>query len=368
MKFKCEKYLIQNACQTASRAAASKSPIPALEGLLISAGAGVTVTGYDLKKGIFTNIAADVEEAGSVVIEARFLNEMLRRLPEGIVSFDCAEDCKVSVRCGRSKYDIIGIESAEYPEIQKVEGLNRVSLPQKILKSMINETIFAIAETDVRPVYTGTLFEIEDGKLTLVSVDGYRLAKRTEIPEEAAMENCTFIVPGSALADIERICADTSDEVEISVGDKHIEFKIGDTVVITRRLEGDFLNYKKAIPATFKYEIKISRSEFLSTVDRVSLIVDEKNKTPVRVICGDGMISCNCVTPLGKAEDVCICEGSGEDLLIGFNDRYLKDALKAAEGEDIKLCVNTASSPCVIVPAEGEEKFTYMVLPVRLHA
>jgi DNA polymerase-3 subunit beta len=328
----------------------------------------VTVTGYDLKKGIFTNIAADVEEAGSVVIEARFLNEMLRRLPDGIVSFDCAEDCKVSVRCGRSKYDIIGIESAEYPEIQKVEGLNRVSLPQKILKSMINETIFAIAETDVRPVYTGTLFEIEDGKLTLVSVDGYRLAKRTEIPEEAAMENCTFIVPGSALADIERICADTSDEVEISVGDKHIEFKIGDTVVITRRLEGDFLNYKKAIPATFKYEIKISRSEFLSTVDRVSLIVDEKNKTPVRVIFGDGMISCNCVTPLGKAEDVCICEGSGEDLLIGFNDRYLKDALKAAEGEDIKLCVNTASSPCVIVPAEGEEKFTYMVLPVRLHA
>ena len=336
MKFKCEKYLIQNACQTASRAAASKSPIPALEGLLISAGAGVTVTGYDLKEGIFTTFAADVEEAGSVVIEARFLNEMLRRLPDGIVSFDCAEDCKVSVRCGRSKYDIIGI--------------------------------FAIAETDVRPVYTGTLFEIEDGKLTLVSVDGYRLAKRTEIPEEAAMENCTFIVPGSALADIERICADTSDEVEISVGDKHIEFKIGDTVVITRRLEGDFLNYKKAIPATFKYEIKISRSEFLSTVDRVSLIVDEKNKTPVRVIFGDGMISCNCVTPLGKAEDVCICEGSGEDLLIGFNDRYLKDALKAAEGEDIKLCVNTASSPCVIVPAEGEEKFTYMVLPVRLHA
>ena len=296
------------------------------------------------------------------------INEMLRRLPDGIVSFDCAEDCKVSVRCGRSKYDIIGIESAEYPEIQKVEGLNRVSLPQKILKSMINETIFAIAETDVRPVYTGTLFEIEDGKLTLVSVDGYRLAKRTEIPEEAAMENCTFIVPGSALADIERICGDTSDEVEISVGDKHIEFKIGDTVVITRRLEGDFLNYKKAIPATFKYEIKISRSEFLSTVDRVSLIVDEKNKTPVRVIFGDGMISCNCVTPLGKAEDVCICEGSGEDLLIGFNDRYLKDALKAAEGEEIKICVNTASSPCVIVPAEGEEKFTYMVLPVRLHA
>ena len=182
------------------------------------------------------------------------------------------------------------------------------------------------------------------------------------------MENCTFIVPGSALADIERICGDTSDEVEISVGDKHIEFKIGDTVVITRRLEGDFLNYKKAIPATFKYEIKISRSELLSTVDRVSLIVDEKNKTPVRVIFGDGMISCTCVTPLGKAEDVCICEGSGEDLLIGFNDRYLKDALKAAEGEEIKLCVNTASSPCVIVPAEGEEKFTYMVLPVRLHA
>ena len=368
MNFSCEKYLLQNACATASRAAASKSPIPALEGLLIQAGEKITVTGYDLKKGIYTSLEADVKESGSVVVGARLFGEMMRRLPDGIVSISKDINNNVNVKCGKSEFNFMGISAQDYPEMPSVDGLNNITLPQNILSGMINQSIFAVADNDVRPIYTGTLFNIEGDELTLVSVDGYRLALRREKFESAHMENCSFVVPGSALTDVERICSDSDEPAEISVGTKHISFCIGGTVVVSRRLEGEFLNYKKSIPESFKYTVKVDRSEFMSTIDRVSLIVSEKNSSPVRMSIGDGSIHCLCVTPIGRAEDTCTCEGDGEGLEIGFNDRYLKDALKAAGKDELHVCLNTASSPCIIKAADGSDNFTYMVLPVRLHA
>lgn len=369
MKFTCEKYLLQSACTIASRATASKSPIPALEGLLIQAGTDVRVTGYDLKEGIYTNIGADIESPGSIVVGARLFGEMIRRLPDGIVSISSDENNNVNVKCGKSEFNFMGISADDYPEMPSVEGLNNINLPQKILKSMINQTIFAVSDNDVRPIYTGTLFEIDGEELTLVSVDGYRLAKRREKIEGKPMEDCSFVVPGSALSDIERICGDDEKNVSIAVGAKHISFSIGETVVVTRRLEGEFLNYRKSIPEKFRFTVQVERSEFMSTIDRVALIVSEKNSSPVRLSFNDGAIDCLCITPIGKAEDVCICEGSGEGLEIGFNDRYLMDALKAASGTDkLNICLNTASSPCVIDAADGSGAFTYMILPVRLRA
>ena len=368
MKFSCEKYLLQSACGTASRAAASKSPIPALEGLLLQAADRLTVTGYDLKKGIYTQLEADVKEQGSVVVGARLFGEMIRRLPDGIVTISTDVNNNVNVKCGKSEFNFMGISPEDYPEMPVVDGVNNIALPQKILGSMINQTIFAVADNDMRPIYTGTLFDIEGEELTMVAVDGYRLAKRSEKLETAKMENCSFVVPGSALADIERICGDSEELVKISVGAKHISFSIGETVVISRRLEGEFLNYKKSIPDSFKYTVKVDRGEFMSAIDRVALIVSERNTSPVRMNFNDGSIDCLCVTPIGRAEDVCTCEGSGEGLQIGFNDRYLKDALKAAGTEELNVCLNSASSPCVITAADGSENFTYMILPVRLHA
>lgn len=368
MKFTCEKYLLQSACAVTGRAAASKSPIPALEGLLIQAGANVRITGYDLKKGIYTNIEADVAELGSVVVGARLFSEMIRRLPDGMVTVSTDGSCNVNVKCGKSEFNFIGISPDDYPEMPDVSGQSEIELPQKILKSMINQTIFAVSDNDVRPIYTGTLFEVEGDTLTLVSIDGYRLAKRTETLENAGFESGSFVVPGSALSDIERICADSDDKVSISVGAKHISFRIGETVVITRRLEGEFLNYRKSIPEAFRYTVQVERSEFMSTIDRVSLIISEKNSSPVRMTVNDGTIECRCVTPIGKAEDVCICEGSGEGMEIGFNARYIMDALKASGKDKLNLCLNTASSPCIITAADGTESFTYMILPVRLRA
>lgn len=368
MKFSCEKYLLQSACGIASRAAASKSPIPALEGLLLQASDRLTVTGYDLKKGIYTQLEAEVKEQGSVVVGARLFGEMIRRLPDGIVTISTDINNNVNVKCGKSEFNFMGISPEDYPEMPVVDGVNNIALPQKILGSMINQTIFAVADNDMRPIYTGTLFDIEGEELTLVAVDGYRLAKRSEKLESARMENCSFVVPGSALADIERICGDSEELVKISVGAKHISFSIGETVVVSRRLEGEFLNYKKSIPESFKYTVKVDRGEFMSAIDRVALIVSERNTSPVRMSFNDGNIDCLCVTPIGRAEDVCTCEGSGEGLQIGFNDRYLKDALKAAAKEELNVCLNSASSPCIITAADGSENFTYMILPVRLHA
>ena len=368
MRLSCEKYLLQSACAIASRAAASKSPIPALEGLLLQASDRLTVTGYDLKKGIYTQLEAEVMEQGTVVVGARLFGEMIRRLPDGIVTISTDVNNNVNVKCGKSEFNFMGISPEDYPEMPVVDGMNNIALPQKILGSMINQTIFAVADNDMRPIYTGTLFDIEGDELTLVAVDGYRLAKRSEKLESARMENCSFVVPGSALADIERICGDSEELVKISVGAKHISFSIGETVVVSRRLEGEFLNYKKSIPESFKYTVKVDRGEFMSAIDRVALIVSERNTSPVRMSFNDGNIDCLCVTPIGRAEDVCSCEGSGEGLQIGFNDRYLKDALKAAAKEELNVCLNSASSPCIITAADGSENFTYMILPVRLHA
>ena len=368
MKFSCEKYLLQNACSTAARAAASKSPIQALEGLLLQVSATeVKVTGYDLKKGIYTSFPADVVQGGSLVVNCRLFGEIIRKLPDGIVTVT-TDDLNINVKCGKSDFNIMGIDPKDYPEMPEVDGQNQIALPEKILRSIINQTIFAVADNDVRPIYTGTLFEVSGEELTLVSVDGYRLAKRSEKLDGAHMQDCRFVVPGTALSDVERICEDSDDLVSISVGQKHISFSIGETVVVTRRLEGEFLNYKKSIPENFRHVLKVERAEIMTVIDRVSLIISEKNSSPVHLILNEGSIQCSCATPIGKAEDVCLCEGSGEGLEIGFNDRYLMDALKAAGKDELLLCLNTASSPCILKAADGSEAFTYMILPVRLRA
>ena len=365
MKFSCEKYLLQNACSTAARAAASKSPILALEGLLLEAGADVKVTGYDLKKGIYTSFAADVAQGGAIVVNSRLFGEIIRKLPDGIVTV-ATDNLNINVKCGKSDFNIMGLSPDDYPEMPVVDEQKQITLSEKTLRSMINQTIFAVADNDVRPIYTGTLFEICEDELTLVSVDGYRLAKRSEKLGETYEDICRFVVPGAALSDIERICEDSDDPVSIAVGQKHISFSIGETVVVSRRLEGEFLNYKKSIPESFRHILKVERSEFMAVIDRVSLIISEKNSSPVHLFLNDGNIECSCITPIGKAEDVCLCEGNGEGMEIGFNDRYLMDALKAAGKDELLLCLNTASSPCILKAADESDAFTYMILPVRL--
>lgn len=368
MNFTVEKSLLQNAVMIATRAVPSKSPISALEGLLVEAGQTITITGYDLKEAIYTTIEADVFEQGVMVVNARFFGELIRRLPDGMVNVNCDEhNNTIHIKCGKSEYDIPGLDFSDYPEMPHFSELKTLEIPQDVLANMISRSLFAVSKEETRPVYTGTLFEIEGNELTLVSVDGYRLARRVDRIESSRLEDCSFIVPGFALADIEKICDNNEEPVKIAVGEKHISFTMGMTVVITRRLEGDFLNHRKSVPENFRFTVKVDRQELIAAIDRVALVLSEKNGSPVRMTFRDGTIDCRCITPIGKAEDICTCEGSGEDLEIGFNDRYLLDALKAAEKDEIFVCLNTSSSPCIIKAADGSENFTYMILPVRLH-
>ena len=368
MKFSCEKYLLLAAVNTAGRCAAAKSPIPALEGLLIEAGADVKITGYDLKKGIYTHFPADVSEPGAIVLGAKIFSEIVRSLPDGIVTVSCTDSLAVTIRCEASVFNIMGSDAEEYPELPSVDTEKTIGLPQSILGQMIRQTIFAVSDNESRPVYTGELFAIESDALTLVAVDGYRLALRRESVDGASMAGESFIVPGTALSDLEKLCADTEDKVEITVGLKHISFTVGDTVLVTRRLEGEFLNYKKSIPQDFNIRVNIQRGDLLRVVSRVSLIIEEKIKNPLRLTFNDGELSLTCATGVGKADDRCPIDGDGKGLEIGFNNRYLLDALKAAPSDELTLCLNTDSSPCVIVAADGTENFSYMILPVRLKA
>lgn len=369
MKFSCEKYLLQQAIAIASRCSASKSPIPALEGLLIEAGQDVRVTGYDLKKGIFTTFPADVAEPGAIVLNTRLFGEIVRSLPDGVVTVEI-ENLSVKIRCENSDFAIMGTDAGEYPELPIVDRQNAVSIPQNVLSRMIRQTIFAVSDNESRPVYTGSLFEISGDSLAIVAVDGYRLALRKEVVEAGDVEDCSFIVPGAALSDVEKLCADAEDKVEITVGAKHISFVIGDTTLISRRLEGEFLNYKKSIPTEFGTVVKVSRAGFMETVSRVSIVIDEKTKNPLRVNVGPGQMNISCRTGIGSASELCPAE-TREDITpftIGFNNRYLLDALKAAPAEDIQVGLNSASSPAVILPADGGDSFSYMILPVRLRA
>ena len=368
MKFTCEKYVLQAAISTTARAAAAKSPNPALEGLLIEAANGVKITGYDLVKGIYTSIVADVAEPGSVIISARLFDNIIRSLPDEIVTISTDGNNLTRIICGDADFSIAGSDSDNYPELPSIDEQKAISIPQKIMKEMINQTLFAVSDNEARPVYTGALFEISGTTLTVVSVDGYRLALRREQLENGDIPDCSFIAPGSALQDVEKMCGDSDDMVSIVLGAKHISFGVGKYVLITRRLEGEFLDYKKAVPSDYKHELTVKRTALLGAIDRVSLLIDDRIKNPLRCTFGDGKVNMQCITGLGKGEDICHYQGDAMGIEIGFNNRYLQDALKAAPADELKIRLISGSSPCVIVPSDDSDKFLYMILPVRLKA
>lgn len=367
MKFTCEKYLIQSAVSTASRAAAVKSPVISLEGLLIEAvGDTVTISGYDLKTGITTKIPADVKETGDIVLNARLLGEIIRKMPGDDITISVSENFMTKITGGMSEFEIMATPADDYPELPVVDYANSISIKQKTLKAMISQTCFAVSDNEARPILTGALFEAEGENLTVVAVDGYRLALRKEPLEEAAVNAYSFVVPGTALSEVEKIVSDSEDVVSINIGLKHIMFKIGDTVLISRRLEGEFLNYRKSVPMTGKFDVKANCRSVIEAVERVSLIISDKLKSPVRCTFDDNVLRLITSTTLGKASDECPIDGSAEGLEIGFNNKYLLDALKAAPADEIIIRLSSGTLPCLILPADGSDNFLYMVLPVRL--
>lgn len=368
MKFSCEKALLQAAISTTSRAVSPKSSIPALEGILLEAGSDLRLTGYNLETGIRTIVPADIREEGTLVLGARLFGEIVRKLPDDIVTFQ-VENYMVNIKCGMSEFNILGTDPEEFPELPTVEYQNSLILPQSRLKAMISQTLFAVSDNESRPIHTGSLFEVDSEGLTIVSVDGYRLALRHEsIDKKEGAETFSFVVPGAALSEVEKICSDVDEPASVTQGARHVMFKVGDTMLVSRRLEGEFLAYRQAIPRNNTIHVEGDTRALLSSIDRVSLIISDKLKSPLRCVFGSNLLKISTKTAIGDAYDECPLSGNGGGLEIGFNNKYLMDALKAAPADKVRLELTTGVSPCVILPTEGEENFLYMVLPVRLKA
>ena len=368
MKFSCEKALLQAAISTTSRAVSPKSSIPALEGILLEAGSDLRLTGYNLETGIRTIVPADIREEGTLVLGARLFGEIVRKLPDDIVTFQ-SENYMVNIKCGMSEFNILGTDPEEFPELPTVEYQNSLILPQSRLKAMISQTLFAVSDNESRPIHTGSLFEVDQTGLTLVSVDGYRLALRHEsIDKKEGAETFSFVVPGAALSEVEKICSDVDEPASVTQGARHVMFKVGDTMLVSRRLEGEFLAYRQAIPRNNTIHVEGDTRALLSSIDRVSLIISDKLKSPLRCVFDSNLLKISTKTAIGDAYDECPLSGDGGGLEIGFNNKYLMDALKAAPADKVRLELTTGVSPCVILPTEGEENFLYMVLPVRLKA
>ena len=246
MKFSCEKTLLQSAIATASRTVAAKSSIPALEGLLLHADHQLTVSGYNMQTGIRTRLDADVTEPGSLVLSTRLFGEIIRRLPDDVVTFSSDKDLNVNLTCGDASYDILALSAEDYPELPEVEDQYSIRIQQNTLRSMIAQTSFAVSTDEIRPVHTGSLFEIGEEGLTVVSVDGFRLALRREAAQSP--KTMRFVVPGRSLNELLKLLGEEETPVDLQVSKKHILFTIGETSIISRLLEGEFLDYNTAIP------------------------------------------------------------------------------------------------------------------------
>ena len=367
MKFTCEKNQLVSAISVASRTVAQKSAISGLEGILIRAGVKVMLTGYNLETGITVSVDADIQETGACVMPARLFFDIVRKLPDDTVSIQVDESFKVSIKGGISSFTITALSADDYPEIPDVDSEKGIRVPQNELKAMISGTIFAVSENQARPIHTGVLFEVDNDSITSVAVDGYRLALRRYLPEESLERTLKFVAPAAALKEVEKILGDTDDPATFYPGSKHILFTIGDATLVCRILEGEFLDWRRVLPQNNPVKLVGNVSRLTDSIERVGLVISEKLKSPVRCKFGDNAAELRTVSTIGEAYDVCPIAGDGKDLEIGFNCKYLLDALRAVPDSECTLEMINGLSPIVLNPTEGN-RYSYMVLPVRLKA
>ena len=366
MRFTCEKSMLVQGLNIAGRAVAPKSSLSAIEGILCQAGHGLNLTGYNMETAITYDIEADVSDPGHCILPAKLFGDIIRRLPEGPVTVVVDDDFKVSIRSGYASFNISAKSADDYPELPDVNSGRPIGIPQLKLKELISGTIFSVSENQSRPILNGVRFEVTDSSITAVAVDGYRLARRTFHPETGTGRELNFVVPAAGLKEVEKILTDSDEDTSFTLGPKHILFKIGAATLVCRLLEGEFLDWRKVVPTGCPIKLVASVSDLSSSVDRVGLIVSEKYKSPVRCVFGHQELMMRTSTSIGAAEDKCVIAGDGKELEIGFNVRFLADALRAIPSEEVTMELTNSLSPIVLTPVDDKHDFAYMVLPVRI--
>ena len=366
MRFTCEKNMLVTGLNIAGRTVAQKSSLSVIEGILCKASHGLSLTGYNMETAITYEIEAEVADPGQCILPAKLFGDIIRRLPEGPVTVVVDEAFKVSIRAGYASFTISAESAEEYPELPDVNDGRAIQIPQKELKELISGTIFAVSENQGRPIHTGVKFEVTDTAITTVAVDGFRLARRTYHPEESTGRELNFVVPAAGLKEVEKIVADTEENAAFTLGTKHILFQIGSATLVCRLLEGEFLDWRKVVPSNCPIKLVANVSDLASSVERVGLIVSEKYKSPVRCVFSHQELLMRTNTTVGAAEDRCSIAGDGKELEIGFNVRYLADALRVIPSEEVTLELTNGLSPIVLTPVDEKQDFAYMVLPVRI--
>ena len=367
MKVVCGQKKLSHALYNTQRCVAAKSSIAALEGILLrTLPQKLELTGYDMEMAMVVSIEAEVEERGEIVLSAKLFSEIVRMLPEDepvIISVD--ERLTASITCGETHYTILGIPAHEFPELPAIQNTDSMEIDGKLLSGMIRQTKFAAAVGDTNPVHTGVMFEITPGQLRMIAVDGYRMAIRTE-PVDIERQ-LSFIVPAKALGEVEKLTVDETETISIMVGKRHIMFRINDYMMLSRLLEGEFLDYKASIPGESATQLIMNTRRCIECIDRVSIVMNERVKSPIRCRFSGDTAFISCTTTLGEAKDQMKIELSGEDVEMGFNNRYLIEALKACDDPEVRVFIKGAVSPMKIMPCDGEA-FLFLVLPMRLKA
>lgn len=374
MKLLCDKSILLDIINTVQKAVSSKAVMPILECIKIDADASgkLVVTANNLDICIEFTTECNIPEGGSIALSSRMFGDIVRRLPDMEVDLHVNESNNVTtIKCGKSEFNIQGLSAHDYPEIPEVTETYRLSMKQNVLKKMIRKTVFAVSQNESRkPVLTGSLFEIETGVLSVVATDGYRLAIIREVVD-SSLEPKSFVIPGYTLRELLKVLRDDEETVDIIVSDRHVMFNFGEYKIVTRLLEGKFINYKPVLTTPNNIVVKANARNLADSLERAALIINDDmtakaEKLPVILNITTDKIEITCMTSRGKVYDAVDVSASGDDLEIGFNYRLLLDALKGCEDEDIRMQFSNPRSSCFI-NSETDDSYTYMILPVRLY-
>lgn len=366
MKFTCDIKNLNDACNNVMRAVSTKVTIPTIEGILLECGSDtLSLTGYDFEFGINTILSATVAEPGAIVINAKVLCNIVRKLSGQTAMFE-VNGTNVLISAGAKQYNITGIDADDYPELPSVSGGYPLFINQGILQQMVSQTLFAVADSEQsKPVHTGLKFEMTQNQLRLIGVDGYRLAIRTETIKYDG-EDVTFIVPKKTIRELIKLTDDDRDkDISISVGRRHIVFEVDNYSIISRLLDGDFLDYNAAVPKTSTTTVLINTSDAIDCIESTIPVIENNAKNPIRVLFDADEMRVSTVSVLGRSIDYTHANVSGVRVEIGFNSKYVLDALHAADTDQVRIELNGPVSPVKVLPV-NDDSYLFLVLPMRL--
>ena len=364
MIFKCNKTKLQEAISIAQKAITGKSTMSILEGLYIEAiNDIVTFIASDKDVSIETKLTAEVKESGKVVLDAKIFGEIIRKLPNSDVTIETLDNNLIQITCEKSNFNLIHMNANEFPSFPQIDENMIFSISQSLLKNMIKGTSFAIAQDEARPILQGILLEIKNKQLNLVALDGYRLAIRSEFID--SINNISTVIPGKTLNEVAKILDDNENLLNITCTNNHILFNLGNTKVISRLLEGEFIKYNSLLPQEHKVAIEVKKQNLQNGIERASLMVKEGNSNLIKLAIQTENIVITSNSQMGKVREEVEIDLQGEELEIAFNSKYLLDVLKNMDDSEIIMELTSSISPCII-KNKSNNNCQYLVLPVRL--